>query len=237
MNNTIEFMNCINAVSSDLTELTEGQRNGIIGKTSGFLDHISAGRYCDLDEEFFLQGGVEENMFAAVPLEEEDYLLFDALVNAYRKECVSLFGEEILPRTEYYSDIGATEEKMTEDPFDYLGYQTHVFLRAVTLKRCGEIFSAIAQDGELVCRLDERLSDFDPDYPAGEVAPGKVVSSYMNTLEQCFVISFPGARMGDETPLPLAIQVQHAVFCRLLAESGEKVPIGVFLSQKELESL
>ena len=111
-----------------------------------------------------------------------------------------------------------------------------MFLRVLSLKRCREIFSAIARDGDLVGRLHKRLQSFDPDYPAGEVSPDKVVSSYMKALEQCFVYSLPGMRMGDETPLPLAIQVQHAVFCRLLAESGEKVPIHVFLTQKEIDA-
>lgn len=235
MKNEIMFLNCMELVSPD-TELTEAERNGIVKRTGAFLSHVSARRYVDLDEEFFLYGGIEENPLFFAPMEEEEYLLYNSLVNAYRKECVSMFGEGILPHTEYYDEAGATEERMTGDPYDYLGYQTHIFLRSITTKQYREICSAIARDEDLMNRIAE-LSD--PDSTEEEKGPADLVRSFMDTMEHRFVYSLPGMCMGDEAPLSLAIQVQHAIFCRMLAENGdgEKVPIRAFLSDRELRSL
>ena len=233
MKNEIMFLNCMELVSSD-SELTEAERNEIIKRTGVFLSHVSARRYVDLDEEFFLYGSIEENPLFFASMEEEEYLLYNSLVNAYRKECVNMFGEGILPHPEYYDEAGVTEERMTENPYSYPGYRTHIFLRSITTKQFREICSAIARDEDLMNRITE-LSD--PDSAEEEKEPADLVRSFMDTMEHRFVYSLPGMRLGDEAPLSLAIQVQHAVFCRMLAENGGMVPIHAFLSDEEIKSL
>ena len=233
----IEFISCLRLVS-DSEELSEEEREAIIYQADNYISHVSARRYCDMTEEFFLAGQADLNFLYKYEVEEEDYILFDALVASYRRACVSIFGDGVLPHTEFYDEINATEENMTKYPFDYLGYQTHVFLRSITTKKSEEVLSYLANDKFLVKQANEYLKRIeDPEIDILQT-PADQIKKCLAALEERFVFSIYGMQMGDEPTITTAVNAQSAIFRKKLAEEGTgKIPMGAFLSKDEIKDL
>ena len=234
---SITIMNCVRLVAPG-EDLTESEKEAIIKKADSTLSMVSARRYCNMSEVFFLYGQIEENFLYPGVMEEDDYRLFEALVASYRKACVSLFGAGIVPRTWLYDDIKATEENMTASPYDYLGFQTHVFLRAITAKKDNEIFAILAKDKDLVQKAAEyfkRMEEPESDIPSD---PESQIKKCLESIEKLLIYVLPGMGRGDEPRLPLAIRVQSLILSKKLAKSGsEKVPIGAFYTKAEIKEI
>jgi len=251
-----EFASCLSLVSKP-EPIGREERDAIIATADRSLGYVSARRFCDMTEEFFLEGGIDSNMFAEIQMDTEDYVLFDNIVNSYRASCVSLFGKGIIPRSDYYDDLDVTEENMASDLFDNLGYNTHIFLRAITKKRENEIISHMAGDKALSQAVTNRLNYFDEKYSDGEdddmeeipeemIPPQEKkpetdeerIAFLMKQYERSLVYSLPGMHMGDEAPLPLAIQTQSWIMSRCLAsEDAENIPIGALYSEEEIKEM
>lgn len=223
----IEFIDQIRLVSS-AEALTEEERKSIIETADNFLSHVSARRFCDMTEEFFLDGEVEENQYFYAPMEAEDFYLFEEMITAYRTACTVQFGKEIIPQNDILDKLG--------------GYNMHIFLRAITKTRKEEILEGVAENKDLVRKvktkmqtaMEEEESEPEAKLPGTDAG---ILEAYLDSTERRFMYSLPGMRMGDEAPVSLAIEIQSAIFRKKLAEERNiPVPIGAFLTREEIQS-
>ena len=223
----IEFIDQIRLVSS-AEALTEEERKSIIETADNFLSHVSARRFCDMTEEFFLDGEVEENQYFYAPMEAEDFYLFEEMITAYRTACTVQFGKEIIPQNDILDKLG--------------GYNMHIFLRAITKTRKEEILEGVAENKDLVRKvktkmqtaMEEEESEPEAKLPGTDAG---ILEAYLDNTERRFMYSLPGMRMGDEAPVSLAIEIQSAIFRKKLAEERNiPVPIGAFLTREEIQS-
>ena len=237
----IEFIDQIRLVSS-AEALTEEERKSIIETADNFLSHVSARRFCDMTEEFFLDGEVEENQYFYAPMEAEDFYLFEEMITAYRTACTVQFGKEIIPQNDILDELGVSEENMIIDPYNYGGYNMHIFLRAITKTRKEEILEGVAENKDLVRKVKTKMQtamEKEESEPEAKL-PGTdagILEAYLDNTERRFMYSLPGMRMGDEAPVSLAIEIQSAIFRKKLAEERNiPVPIGAFLTREEIQS-
>lgn len=148
---------------------------------------------------------------------------------------------------------------MTEESI--FAHQTHLFMRAITLNREGEIFNEMAKDTALVQDVnaktkvlaetlygdedeegmedmeDEYMEEEDPDPEIPDTDSGRI-TFLMRHYEQNLIFEMPGMMMGDAPLLPLAFQIENAILAKSLAcEGAENIPIGALLSKDDIKKM